>query len=263
MVSLCVCDVSLWRGAWRAVCLLIPAAVLCRLWKWQVIFAPCCSLFSFPLEITGKQRQWWGASTLGRRRAKSFWEHLCRVCASLAVPAAVLCPGKGRNSIRVQRGSCTSVLPTFPNYVNSMLRSGVVALLQLLCYVEGDNVPWPHIHTFSQIWLPLLSSHERIKSTETWLPFPFLPPPSHKPWEEHCLLLFFEKCWRAQAVAIHCIRCFGIRSGQLLPCSCFLAGMWQRAWEKGEQCYTSEMRQSKRCVPAAPAQPASVCLLFS
>lgn len=117
-----------------SMCLLIPAAVLGHLWKQQVIFAPSCSsFFSFTPQTTGKQREQAGESTLGKRRVKRFWEHLCCVCASLAVPDTVLCPGKAQNSIRVQRGSCASVLPTFPNRVNSASRAGVVAPIAVLC----------------------------------------------------------------------------------------------------------------------------------
>ena len=70
----------------------------------------------------------------------------------------------------MQSSSCASVLPTFPHRVRSASGAGVMALtalLQSLCCVEGDNLPWSHIHTFSQVWLPLLSSHQRIRSTES------------------------------------------------------------------------------------------------
>lgn len=60
--------------------LLVPAAVLCHLWKWQVTFAPCCSSFSsFPLETTSKQKQQAGESTWGGEGQRSF-ESTSAVC---------------------------------------------------------------------------------------------------------------------------------------------------------------------------------------
>lgn len=108
------------------------------------------------------------------------------------------------------------------------------AVIVMLC--EEDSLPWCNVHTFTQIWL-LLSSHKRGKSAESSILSPSFPLPSLKAWEEHCLLLSFAKCWQAQTVTVH----LGIKTSQLLPCSCLLAGMWQRAWEKEKQCYTPEL----------------------
>lgn len=66
------------------------AAVLHHLWNWEDAGATRSSIFLFPPESTGKQRE-------GKRSTKRSWEHLCGVRASLTVPATGLCPGKGRN----------------------------------------------------------------------------------------------------------------------------------------------------------------------
>lgn len=96
-------------------------------------------------------------------------------------PSHCALPRAGKKEHQSAEGLlCLPVLPTFPNHVNSVLRAGITALtalLQLLYCMERDNLPWSHIHTFSQIWLPLLSSHERIKSTESGFLSPSFPHP--------------------------------------------------------------------------------------
>lgn len=165
--SVCPSSVPLERSM-TSTCLLTPAALLCHIRKWQVKSATCCSsFFSFPLEATGKHFEEEGREVLSTP--------LPCVCF-FGCPSH--CAREGKKQHQSADGFLCLRLDHFPKHKVDIKgwRCGSDSA-QLLCCVEGENLPWSHIHMFSQIWLPLLISHERAESMESGFLSPSFPCP--------------------------------------------------------------------------------------